>query len=307
MNLFASLTAFVAVVESGGFAKAARKAGQATSSLTRQVDALEGHLGVQLLNRSTRRVSLTPAGESYYRQVLPVLADLAEANRSVCEAEGTPRGSLRVSLPVAFARLHVAPALGDFLRAYPEIVLDLTMTDSLVDLVEERLDLAIRLGALESSSLIARKLAPHRRVVCASPDYLAARGRPARPEDLVAHNCLKLAQGGGEGAWRFSGPRGGCVVAVKGSLRADNAEVLREAALCAAGIVLLPTWLVGKDLRAGRLELLLGDWEAGHSAREGGVHAVYLPSRRGSPKVAAFVGFLGDRFGSPPYWEPEAA
>ena len=164
MDVFTWIKAFVAVADKGGFAKAAREAGAATSSIMRQVDALEEHLGAILLNRSTRSVTLTPAGEAYYAQAVRILSDLDEANRSVSELHGPPRGLLRVSLPVAFARLHVAPIVPEFIKSYPGIELELLMTDSFVNLVEDRVDLAIRIGSLESSTLIARKLAPHRRV-----------------------------------------------------------------------------------------------------------------------------------------------
>ena len=185
MDVFTSVKAFVAVADEGGFAKAARKAGAATSSVMRQVDALEEHLGAILLNRSTRSVTLTPAGETYYAEAVRILSDLEEANRSVSELSGPPRGLLRVSLPVAFARLHVAPILPEFLTSCRDMELELLMTDSVINLVEHRIDLAIRIGNLESSSLIARKLAPNRRVVCGSPEYIQTRGEPSVPADLV--------------------------------------------------------------------------------------------------------------------------
>src|SRR5215469_5322092 len=192
MDVFAGIKAFVAVADKGGFAKAARGAGAATSSIMRQVDALEEHLGTTLLNRSTRSVTLTPAGEAYYAQAVRIVSDLDEANRSVSELHGPPRGLLRVSLPVAFARLHVAPIVPEFIKLYPGIELELLMTDSFVNLVEDRVDLAIRIGSLESSSLIARRLAPHRRVLCASPEYIRTHGEPRVPADLAKHNCLRF-------------------------------------------------------------------------------------------------------------------
>ena len=303
MDLFAALRAFVAVVEDGGFAKAARRAGLATSSVTRQVNALEAHLGTQLLNRSTRRVTLTDAGARYHEQAARILGDLEEANRSVGEAGGPPRGLLRVSLPVAFARLHVAPAVPAFLAACPDIELDLTMTDSVVNLVEERADLAIRIGSLAPSSLIARRLAPHCRVVCASPGYLAAQGEPRTPAELARHACLTFSYARGEQSWRFAGPAGEVAVPVRGRLRANSSELLRAAALGGSGIILMPTWLVGRDIAAGRLRALLTDWEAGPGGPGAAIHAVYLPNRRGSKKVRAFTDFLAARFGTPPYWD----
>ncbi|MEM7025798.1 MAG: LysR family transcriptional regulator, partial [Pseudomonadota bacterium] len=297
----------VAVVEDGGFAKAARRMSMATSSLTRQVNSLEGHLRTQLLNRSTRSVTLTHAGQSYYEQASRILDDLEEANRSISEAEGPPRGLLRVSLPVAFARLHVAPAISAFLRSCPDIELDLMMTDSVVNLVEERVDIAIRIGSLESSSLISRKLAPHRRVVCASPGYLKAHAEPRTPADLAQHTCLSFSYAKGDQTWRFAGPLGKEEVPVRGNLRTNSSEMLREAAVGGSGVILMPTWLVGADIDAGRLRVLLPDWEAGPGGAGAAIHAVYLPNRRSSKKVRAFIDFLIARFGSPPYWERAGA
>jgi len=309
MDMFAAVRAFVAVVDEGGFAPAARRAGQAASSFTRQVDALEGELGVSLLNRSTRRVSLTAAGDVYYAQAVSILAGLEEANRTIRERDGPPRGLLRVSLPASFARMHVTPFLPRFMAEYPGVELDLLMSDELVNLIERRIDVVVRLGALDSSSLIARRLAPHRRVVCASPAYLERRGMPAAPGDLKDHACLTFAFADGERRWRFT--RGERIeqIRVKGPLRANQAEALKEAALAGFGVVMLPTWLVGEEIAQGILLPLLGDWHAdigrlgAPPVAENGIHALYLPDRRGSPKVRVFVDFLAERFGSPPYWD----
>lgn len=309
MDMFAAIGAFVAVVDEGGFAPAARRAGQAASSFTRHVDALEGELGVTLLNRSTRRVSLTAAGEAYYPQALSILAGLEEANRSIRERDGPPRGLLRVSLPTSFARMHVSPFLPRFMAEYPGVELDLLMSDEVVNLVERRIDVAVRLGALDSSSLIARRLAPHRRIVCASPAYLARKGRPVVPGDLTDHACLTFAFSDGERRWRFT--KGDHIeqIRIKGPLRANQAEALKEAAMAGLGVVMLPTWLAGEEIAQGHLQPLLHDWHADIGRLgaaplvEGGIHALYLPDRRGSPKVRAFVDFLAARFGSPPYWD----
>ncbi|MCG8443477.1 MAG: LysR family transcriptional regulator [Caulobacterales bacterium] len=303
MDRFAALSAFVAVVEQGGFAPAARRMGLATSSLTRQVNALEEHLGALLVNRSTRAVTLTDAGARYLEDARRILGELEEADRGVSEAEGPPSGVLRASLPVAFARLHVAPAIPAFLRRYPDVELDMLTTDAMVNLVEDRIDVAIRLGALESSSLIARTLAAHRRVVCASPDYLGERGRPAAPADLANHNCLAFDYATGGASWHFSRGKTVETVRVRGNLKASGSELLQEAALGGAGIILMPTWLVGPDIAAGRLVQILPGWEANPSASPGAISAVYSPNRRGAKKVRAFVDHLAEQFGSPPYWE----
>jgi DNA-binding transcriptional LysR family regulator len=303
VDLFAALKAFVAVVEDGGFAKAARRMGMATSSLTRQVNALEEHLGTLLLNRSTRSVTLTVVGESYYEQAGRILGDLDEANRSVSENGDPPHGLLRVSLPVSFAQLHVAPAVPEFLKACPESELDLMMTDNVVNLVEERIDLAIRIGIVDSSNLVARKLAPHRKVACASPDYLHEHGEPQTPADLTKHNCLMFSYAKCSQIWRFSAPSGVQKVRVKGSLRANSSEVLRTAALGGAGIILMPSWLIGADLKAGRLRPVLSGWEANTGRDGAAIYVVHLPNRRGSKKVQSFIDFLAARFGTPPYWD----
>jgi len=309
MDVFASVKAFVAVADKGGFAKAAREAGAATSSIMRQVDALEEHLGAILLNRSTRSVTLTPAGEAYYAQAVRIVSDLDEANRSVSELHGPPRGLLRVSLPVAFARLHVAPIVPEFIKSYPGIELELLMTDSFVNLVEDRVDLAIRIGSLESSSLIARRLAPHRRVLCASPDYIRTHGEPRAPADLAKHNCLTFSYSTGDRTWRFAKSGRDEQVRVRGNLRANHSETLREAALAGLGLILMPTWLIGGEVKHGRLRAVLAEWQAevgrqsAASRQERGIYALYLAERRASAKVHAFTEFMIKRFGSPPYWD----
>lgn len=309
MDMFAALRAFVAVVDHGGFAPAARQAGQAASSFTRHVDALEAALGVSLLNRSTRNVSLTTAGESYYPQATRLLAELEDANNRIREGDGPPRGLLRVSMPTSFARMHITPFLPRFMAEYPQVELDLLMSDAIANLVEQRIDVAIRLGALDSSSLVARRLAPHRRITCASPAYLARCGAPAEPRDLSAHACLTFAFADGERFWRFSQGQRVEQIRVTGPLRANQGETLKEAAMAGVGLVMLPTWLVGEEIAQGTLQPVLASWQAEigrpgvATPLEGGIHAVYLPDRKGSPKVRAFVDFLAARFGAPPYWD----
>lgn len=305
MDQLASLKGFVAVAMHKGFAKAARDVGMATSSITRQVDSLEEHLGVQLLNRSTRQVTLTPAGDVYFEQAVRILDDLDEADRSVSEALGPPRGVLRVSAPLAFSRLHIAPCLAGFGRAAPDVTLDVVAADHVVNLVEERIDVAIRLGALETSSLIARKLAPHRRFVCASPDYLGEHGEPDHPEDLMKHQCLSFAFGDGHQEWLFERDGERLDVTPSGPIQANSSELLREAAIGGAGLIMMPSWLVGEDVRAGRLHRVLKEWVVGHTDMDASIHAVYLPNRRGSKKVRAFIEHLVGHFGTPPYWDTE--
>lgn len=303
MDRFSALAAFVAVVEAEGFAPAARQMGLATSSVTRQVNSLEETLGTLLVNRSTRSITLTDAGARYYEDARRILGEIEEADRGVREGDGPPSGVLRVSLPIAFARRHVAPSVPSFLERFPEIELDLLTTDSVVNLVEDRIDIAIRLSALDASSLIARKLAPHRRIVCASPAYLERHGVPETPQALEDHRCLIFDYERGEANWHLCKDGRDDTVRVRGPLKASGSEVLVEAALGGAGIVLMPTWLVGADIAAGRLVALLTDHEPNPSPTPGAISAVYLPNRRGSKKVRAFVDHLIEVFGTPPYWE----
>lgn len=304
MDKFAALSAFVAVVDHGGFAPAARRLGVAPSSLTRQINTLEEGLGTLLMNRSTRSVTLTDAGLRYLEDARRILDELENADRGVSERAGPPSGLLRVSMPVAFGRLHVGPALPLFLRRYPEMRLDISLSDAFANLVEERIDIAIRLGALNSSSLIARKLAPHRRVICASPDYIGEHGAPASPQDLAGHNCLLFDYLTGDATWTLAKNDARERISVSGNLRASGSELLREAAVGGAGLILMPTWLVGSDISEGRLVPILDGWSVSPGPEEGAIWALYLPNRRGSRKVSCFLDFLVEHFGSPPYWDP---
>lgn len=297
------MASFVAVVDHGGFAPAARRLGVAPSSLTRQLNALEESLGTRLMNRSTRSVTLTEAGTHYYDDARRILEDLDNADRAISELSGSPSGLLSVTMPVAFGRLHIAPAMPRFLKRFPNMRLDIQLTDSVVNLVDERIDVAIRLGPLASSNLLVRKLAPHHRVICASPAYLSEYGVPATPQDLRQHNCLVFDYLTGDSSWTLT--RNGKMekVAVSGRLRSTGSEFLREAAIGGAGLILMPTWLVGEDIAAGRLVQVLGEWSPAPKGDQGTISAVYQQNRRGSPKLAAFLDFLARHFGTPPYWD----
>lgn len=303
MDRFAALNMLIAVVEHGGFSPAARRLGLAPSSLTRQLNALEESLGTLLLNRSTRAVTLTEAGQQYYEDARRILEELENADRSASESSGPPSGLLRVSLPAAFGRLHVAPALPLFLRQCPDMRLDIQLSDAVISLVEDRIDVAIRLGSPASENLVARKLASHRRVICASPDYLGEHGVPTQPSELSRHNCLLFDYATATSTWIMSRADKTEKVLVSGNLRANGSELLREAAIGGSGLVLMPTWLVGEDIAAGRLLSVLDEWSPGVAADDGAIWAVYLQSRRGSKKLAAFLDFLVQHFGAQPYWE----
>lgn len=303
MDQFAALRAFIAVADHAGFAPAARRLGVATSSLTRQVDGLEARLGAPLLNRSTRSVTLTDAGARYLDDARRILDELAEADRGVREIDGPPTGLVRLSVPIAFARLHIAPILPPLLARYPELGVDLVATDSVVNLVEERIDVAIRLGPLASSRLVARKLAPHRRVLAASPAYLEAHGEPAAPHELAHHRCLLFGYETHTDTWHLRRAEETVEARVVGPLRSTSSEVLRRAALDGAGILMMPTWLIGLDIKSGRLRQVLRDWQPSPDGADGTIAAVYLANRRGSRKVKCILDALADYIGTPPRWE----
>lgn len=300
MDQFTAMRAFARVVETGSFSEASRQLGVAVSSATRQVNALETLLRTQLLNRSTRSITLTPQGRRYYDKVVQILQDVESANLSVAEQDETPRGVLRVSVPVAFGRLHIAPLLGDFLSQYPKMQLDLAFSDSLANPVAEELDLVIRIGNLDRSGAnwVVRKLTSYSRKVCASPAYFQQHGTPAHPHDLANHNCLRFSYAIGYNTWRFKRDEYVCEVKVSGSLIANNSEVLRQACLDGVGLILMPTWLIGEDIRAGRLKAVLNDFQFyPHLEIDTGVYALYLPNRRHSLRVQTFVDFLTQRLG----------
>ncbi len=300
MDRLAALEAFVSVAEAQSFSEAARRLRSSKSVVSRQVSALEAELGARLLHRTTRSLTLTEAGRGYFERATRILADLDEANLAVSQLQVAPRGRLRINAPMSFGFLHLAPALPDFLALYPEVSVDVTMNDRFVDLVEEGFDVAVRIGTLDDSSLIARRLAPIRRVVCASPAYFQAHGVPQSPDDLKAHECLCNSNIASAHEWRFMAPDGKpWPVTVKGRLSVNNGDALRVAALKGLGLTNLPTFIVGGDLQAGTLTTVLDEFIPQDMA----LNAVYPHARHLSPKVRAFVDFLANRFGPRPYWD----
>ena len=293
MDRFAELKAFCLVAASGGFSPAARQMGVATSSVTRLVDALEARLGAVLLNRSTRSVTLTDTGRSYYEEARRVLEQLAAADDAVAGQGGDVKGVLRVAAPVSFATLHIAPILPELRARYPRLVLDLRLSDETARLVDESIDVAIRIGRIDpDSTLVARRLGSHRRLLCASPAYLASRGTPILPADLAHHDCLQLAE---RRVWRMRRPEGDGEdeeIGIDAVLQANSAELLRQAALAGLGVAMLAHWLVRDDVAAGRLAPVLPAWEANPGPMDVALHALYQPNRRGSHKIRAFVDLL---------------
>ena len=299
MDPLDGIAAFARVVDSGSFSAAAHRLGISKSAVSAHVQRLEERLGIRLLNRTTRRLSLTEAGAAYYRHCARILAEAEEAEQAAGALQREPRGTLRMSAPDSFGWMHVAPAVPAFLKRYPELSVDIALSPAHVSLVDEGLDLAIRIGVLEDSPLVVRSLAPSRLVACAAPAYLDAHGVPREPGDLAGHNCLcaSLLPWGGE--WRLAGGRGEVRVAVGGSFRSNNAEMLRAAALDGVGITMLPTWAVAEPLRTGALRRVLDAWEPPAST----IYAVYPGNRLMSMKVRAFVDHLARRIGRTPYWD----
>jgi DNA-binding transcriptional LysR family regulator len=293
------LQVFVRIAETGSFSAAARDLGLSKSAASKRLAVLEDRLGARLVNRTTRRLSLTEAGSDFLERAQRILAELEEAEQAAGRLTDEPRGILKVNAPMSFGIQHVAPALADFMTRYPDLAVTLDLDDRRVSLIEEGYDVAVRIADLPDSSLVARKLAPARRAVCASPAYWAAHGVPAHPRELARHNCLIYAYLPAQNDWRFRGPGGALAVRVAGNLKANNGDVLREAALAGLGVCLAPTFLVGDDLRAGRLRAVLDTFADDSLA----IYAVYPHRRHLSAKVRAFVDFLAGRFGPRPYWD----
>jgi DNA-binding transcriptional LysR family regulator len=292
---------FVRVVESGSFSTAAEKLGLSRAAVSKSVSRLEERLGARLLHRTTRRLSVTEAGRALFSRGREALATIEDAQLEVGRLQGEPRGTLRVSGPIFFGVRYVAPVLAEFLARYPAIEAEVELDDRVVDIVEEGFDVAIRIAELQDSSLVSRCLARCRHVVCASPEYWQRHGKPVQPEDLAGHNCFIYSYGSSQRAWRFLGRDGREVaVPVGGRLRFNNTEMARLAAVRGLGVILLPTFYVGDDIREGRLLPVLEDYRI---AREVSVYAVYPAREHLPPKVRVFVDLLAERFGPEPYWD----
>ncbi len=299
MDRFVAMEAFGRVVERGGFSAAAQDLRISRAMVSRHVQDLEQHLGARLLHRTTRRVSLTEAGQVYYERSTHLLAELAAIEGEVGELHTKPRGTLRVNGPVVFGSLHLASAVADYMAAFSEVTIELTLNDRTVDLVEEGYDMAIRIGRLEDSSLIARRLAPCRIVVVASPAYLARRGEPRTPGELSGHDCMRYMYGEGGEIWNFQGADGPVSVRVSGQLRTNNGDAMRVAAVRGRAIAALPSFIVSEELSSGALVPILRDFGVAEMA----VHAVYPGGRNPSAKLRSFIDFLVPRFGENPSWD----
>lgn len=300
MDNLAAMQVFVRVVETGGLSAAGRALGLAPSSVTRRISELEDLLGVTLLHRTTRKLSLTEAGTTYYERAREIVRAVEEANLAVTEKRTGPSGTLRISVPASVARLHITPAVAAFHAQYPKVRVVMSVTDRIVDLVEEGLDVAIRIGRLEDSSLIARKLGEGRRLVCASPTYLKRAGKPTSPEALSDHACLTIRRHPGSNVWRFRNGKKAIEVRATGPFFTDDGETLVAAAAAGLGLILVPEWLVGLEISDGRLKETLADYTAEPAMTP--LYAVYAPDAYTPPKVRAFVDFLAGRFSRDYAW-----
>jgi DNA-binding transcriptional LysR family regulator len=294
------IAVFVAVVDAGSFTRAAERLKVSRPAVSKHVSRLEESLGVRLLNRTTRRLSLTEAGRIFHSGASRGLADLAEASAEVSRLQQQPRGVLRINVPMSFGILHIAPLLPAFLSEYPELSVEMDLNDRKLDVIEEGFDVSVRISDLPDSTLVARRLAPCRHVIVAAPAYLQRNGVPTAPSDLQGHEVLSYSLQQSALQWHFLDPAGQPEqVAVSGRLQVNNSLALREALLAGVGLARTPTFLVGEDLRAGRLTAVL----EGYRSLDVSIYLVYPQRRHLSPKVRAFADFLAARIKDPPYWD----
>lgn len=297
MDRMTSMTTFVKVVETGGFAAAARKLDMSPSTVTGHIQALEERLGIRLLNRSTRKLSLTEVGQAYYERALHILTDIDEVDAMAQALQSTPRGRLRLNASVSVPPL-LAPVIAEFSALYPDVTLSMAMSDRMLDLVEEGFDLAIRLVPVPDSSLIVKRVGSYRLLVFGSPDYLQRRGIPRTPTDLAEHNCLSFAQSPWSGEWRFKGPGGDVAIRVNGNLETNSANALRLAAVHGQGLAMMPSFLVADEVRSGKLVPLLTEFSDGDYP----ISAIYPHRHHLSAKVRSFLELLTRRDRENPAW-----
>ncbi|WP_373044780.1 LysR family transcriptional regulator [Vulgatibacter sp.] len=293
------LAVFAAVAEAEGFSAAARRLGVSKAMVSTAVARLEARLGVRLFQRTTRRLSLTEAGRAALPHVQRALLAAQDAEEAAAQLRTSPRGTLRINAPMSFGLLHVVPALGDFAREYPEVRIDLVLDDRVLDLVEGGFDLAVRIGTLPDSALVAQRVGTSRNALVAHPDYLARRGTPTVPADLAGHDALLYSLASTGSDWALSRGAQTEVVRMRGPLQANSSLALRQAALQGLGIARMPLFAVGEDLASGRLRRVLADWQL----PEHGIHAITTAREHLPPKTRAFVDFFRTRIGEPAYWE----
>ncbi len=300
MEHLPQMVTFAYVVQTGSFAAAARRLGVATSVTSKHVSKLEKMLGARLLNRSTRRLSLTEVGAAYYEHCARIVEEVDSSVRSIEGLQARPCGLLRVTAPPSFVTQHMIPMLGEFRRRYPEVDLEFDASNRVIDLAQEGYDLALRVTQTPAPNMIARKLAHLKVVLCASPAYLEARGTPRKPADLTKHDCLVFSLTHPEPVWNIRSASEVIPVTVKAAFRANTVDPLHQLALGGMGVAPLPLYLVAEDIKHKRLVHLLPDCQPGS---ESDLYAVYLPHRYIAPKLRAFVDFLIEQIGPEPYWD----
>lgn len=300
MNKFEEIQTFIRVVDAGSISGAAEKMAVAKSAVSRRITDLEQRLGVQLFHRTTRRLNLTDSGKSFYERACQILSDLEEAELAVSQQHGTLTGQLKIAAPLTFGLLHLGPAIIEFNQQNPEMQFDLDLNDRQVDLIQDGFDMAIRIAELQDSSLIARKIAPVRQTLCASPGYLEEHGTPETPEDLRNHQCLLYSNIPNPQNWHFMDAAGKNIeVRVPVSMTCNNGDFLRQAAIGNLGLVKMPNFIIHESLATGELIPLLQDFQIPSI----NVYAIYPQTRHLSYRVRSFVDFLVARFEGEPYWD----
>lgn len=294
MDRLASMQVFVRTVDLGSISAAADDLALSSQLAGKQIRALETALGVKLLNRTTRRQSLTDEGRRFYEHARNILAEMAAAQAQIDESRAQPRGRLRISAPITFGSRALAPRLARFMAQYPEVSVELSLSNRTVDLIDEGFDLVFRTGELPDSGLAARRLAPHRLLLCAAPAYLKRSGTPQRPQDLRDHECLVFAHTSMRTQWSFRGAEGPITVPIAGRFSTDSGEALRAAAVAGLGIILQPSELLAPDIESGRLIRLLASYEPDSRP----LHALYAPDRQMTPKLRTFLDFAAQEFGA---------
>ena len=303
-TMLENLKYFLIVARTGSFSLAASELFVAVSSVTRKITSLETELKVKLFRRGPRGVMLTDAGEQFLTSAQNVIAELEQAKDTLSNGQIEPRGLLTIAAPSSFGRRHIAPAVTSFLKKFPEIEIDLYLSDQVIDLSVQRIDVAIRIGALPDSDLVATQLAPMIRMVCASPDYISEFGRPKKPEDLLKHNCLiEKTPSNIKTGWSFPELNSGRTLPLKGSFRSDDKEALLQGAIDGVGIVHLPSWLVWDKIQNGSLIPLFSKPSVNEGKSAAAIHAVRLPGRSHATKAQLFTTHLKQEFGEPAYWD----
>lgn len=300
MNPFEEMRTFVRVVETGSLSAASERMEIAKSAVSRRLSELESRLGVQLLNRTTRRINLTESGRQYYSHCQRILTDLEESEQLISSVHTELRGTIRIAAPLSFGITHLSPVLDDFLVEHPELTLDLNLNDRMVNLMDEGVDLGIRIGQLDDSSFIARRLAPAKTFLCASPKYLQQHGEPRHPEDLKQHRGLSYSNVSENQLWQFTKPDGNSIsVRIPHRMRANNGDVLLKAAIDHLGVLATTTFIAHQAVESGLLKPILCDYRL----KEFSVYAIYPTQRHLPTRIRSLIDYLVKRFGDEPYWD----